>query len=459
MKKIIKSILLVIVSICFIIGGSICVGASTITSNGTLNSSVDFTTPTGSFDFGSIKVNFVTVTYETTENGVLNGDTTELILKNGSPENPPTPVPNLGYEFSGWKYGILIFEDVSNFSFSEDATLTAQYSPIELQRIPNEVSFFFQVTYYPNIYGTLSGDTEEAVKSGDSPKLSPTVVPNDGWVFIGWNNGEETKENASDFIITGNTSLVAMYEPVIEVTNVTVTYATDDQGAIEGVNTEEIEKGSSPQATPTVIPNEGIVFLGWTDGNGVYQDLSAYIVESDMTFNALYATVEPAEPVEPADGNDNNSNNNDEETVASYAIVYGIGQYGTTSDLVLESVEEGKVAVNVPEVTPLDGYEFLGWSVDGENLVDVSHYMITEDTIFEAVYKEAEVVTATPNENDSVEKTDENDIIPVGRGENSGPNWLVIGLVGIIVSGIGVVSYLLLKKDPEEILDDDTFDE
>ena len=56
------------------------------------------------------------------------------------------------------------------------------------------------------------------------------------------------------------------------------------------------------------------------------------------------------------------------------------------NDHILCPVSEGEFAVEPIEPIKF-GYEFLGWTIDGENIVDVTKYPITEDVTFTAKFK------------------------------------------------------------------------
>ena len=79
--------------------------------------------------------------------------------------------------------------------------------------------------------------------------------------------------------------------------------------------------------------------------------------------------------------------------IEDYNVSYWLSTMGISSDPIGEHVAQNKSPQNVPTVTALNGYTFLGWSLDNPakvaepKLVDPKTVKITEDTTFYAVYK------------------------------------------------------------------------
>lgn len=75
-------------------------------------------------------------------------------------------------------------------------------------------------------------------------------------------------------------------------------------------------------------------------------------------------------------------------------VTYWLGETGVTKDLTAEAVKKNKYPTNVPSVTGISGYKFLGWSetdpakTSGKpKLVDPTSFKITGDKTFYAVYE------------------------------------------------------------------------
>lgn len=75
----------------------------------------------------------------------------------------------------------------------------------------------------------------------------------------------------------------------------------------------------------------------------------------------------------------------------SYAVTYEAGENGTISGNNTETVSRYKSPQAVPSVTANEGYEFIGWSLNGKDVVNPETVQITSRTTFTALYKEAKV--------------------------------------------------------------------
>lgn len=79
--------------------------------------------------------------------------------------------------------------------------------------------------------------------------------------------------------------------------------------------------------------------------------------------------------------------------IEDYNVNYWLSSVGTSDDPIGEHVGRNKSPKNVPNVTAVEGYTFLGWSLDNPakvaepKLVDPKTVKITEDTTFYAIYK------------------------------------------------------------------------
>ncbi len=80
-----------------------------------------------------------------------------------------------------------------------------------------------------------------------------------------------------------------------------------------------------------------------------------------------------------------------------YNVTFDAGELGTLVGSASAQVAEGGRVTSAPTVTVADEkYEFAGWSLDGETVVDVTTVEIVADTVFKAVYKETTVEPEKP---------------------------------------------------------------
>ncbi|WP_237167794.1 dockerin type I domain-containing protein [Paenibacillus yonginensis] len=72
---------------------------------------------------------------------------------------------------------------------------------------------------------------------------------------------------------------------------VTVSYLQGDHGTLSGAN-EQVEIGGHPAAVPTVSPDDGYHFAGWSSDGGITklssQEVAALTVTADVTYTAYY---------------------------------------------------------------------------------------------------------------------------------------------------------------------------
>lgn len=89
---------------------------------------------------------------------------------------------------------------------------------------------------------------------------------------------------------------------------------------------------------------------------------------------------------------------------STYTVTYKAGEHGSFADdaVVTEKVTSGKFVAKVPEIVADEGYKFIGWSVDGKEVVDLTSYKITKATTLTALYEEDIEPTVEP----TVEPTD-----------------------------------------------------
>ena len=73
-------------------------------------------------------------------------------------------------------------------------------------------------------------------------------------------------------------------------------------------------------------------------------------------------------------------------TAKTYTVKYDVGS-GTSYGFSSEQVLFGGTITKAPTVYAPEGYKFVGWSVDGKNVVDIEKYNIYKDTVLIAVYE------------------------------------------------------------------------
>ena len=212
-------------------------------------------------------VNEYTVTF------VVNGEKTEVKVKNGEKAVKPADPVKEGYVFKGWFVG----EEEYDFgAVTADVEVTAKFEEV--------------IAEYTVKFVVDGEETVQAVKEGEKA-VKPADPVKEGYVFKGWYVGEE----AYDFekVVSSDLELVAKFEEVIA--EYTVKFVVD--GAEEVQTVKEGEKATKP-ADPV---KEGYVFKGWFVGEEEY-DFSAVTADVIVTakFEEVVSDLTPLEILEQA---------------------------------------------------------------------------------------------------------------------------------------------------------------
>ena len=73
------------------------------------------------------------------------------------------------------------------------------------------------ITYETEEGGSLEGDKEETVFTGETPQNIPALVPEEGYEFDKWivvENGEEVEVNPSEYVVTKDVTFIAKFKKV-----------------------------------------------------------------------------------------------------------------------------------------------------------------------------------------------------------------------------------------------------
>lgn len=280
------------------------------------------------------------------------------------------------------------------------------------------------VSYYEQYLGTLeNGEQVVATFEFDGSVYNIQIVSKNSLltvtaptstayvIFNGWTvNGEPI--DLATFRITANTKIVADVTHKYE-----VTFMAD------GVNhNSQIVLKDATVTVPTNPTKNGYMFEGWTlDGNNVV-NLANYTITQNTTFTAkftrLYSVVFKYEDTTLKTDTVKSGNYATAPTATStaYKVFNGwkvngsavnVNEYRITADTVfvaditykydVKFMADGKVhntqivekhsKPTVPSNPTKTDYVFTGWSLDGTNPVDVSKYMIIENTTFTALWR------------------------------------------------------------------------
>ena len=204
------------------------------------------------------------IVQEFTVTFVVDGEKTEIKVKNGEKAVKPADPVKEGYVFKGWYVGEAEYQFAA---VTADVTVTAKFEEVKPE--VKEYTVKFVVDEKEEVQAVKEG--EKAVKPADPVK--------DGFVFLGWYLGDA----AYDFeaVVTSDLELVAKFEEVVK--KYTVKFVADGKETVEAV--KEGEKAVKP-ADPV---KEGYNFLGWYVGDETYDFESA--VTSDLELVAKFEVI------------------------------------------------------------------------------------------------------------------------------------------------------------------------
>lgn len=181
-------------------------------------------------------------------------------------------------------------------------------------------------------------------------------------------------------------------------------WATKDDPDTPLPGDTKLEGGKTYVLTVKLDPNEAYAFIPFVEGNTDLATFNNVALTDVASLAGLDAGVLDVD----ADGNYTlryhftvpSNNPPPPPPECPYQVFYWLGLNGTTDDSTIEAVSEGGKPAHVPEVTAIEGYKFLGWSLtrpeEGKEvtLIDPTAERVTEDTTFYAVYEKIGPVTA-----------------------------------------------------------------
>lgn len=248
----------------------------------------------------------------------------EIVLKNAQVTAPAAPTKN-GYVFEGWTIDGNTPVNLTTYTVTQNVTFTAKFTK------QYSVVFKYEDTTLKN----------ETVKSGNYA-TAPTATSTAYKVFNGWKvNGVAV--NVSEYRITSDTVFVA-----------DITYKYDVKFIADGKthNTQIIERNGKP-TVPAAPTKPNYVFVGWSiDGTNTV-NVSNYTVTENVTFTALFR-------------------------VDKFTVTFKNGN----TTVATQEVQNGGYAT----MPTFNSDTFVGWTVDGKTVINLSTYKITANTTFTAKF-------------------------------------------------------------------------
>ena len=248
-----------------------------------------------------------------------------------------TATPAEGYAFVNWTEGD---EEVStsaeySFTVSSAKTLVAHFSLNQYE---------IAATSDPTAGGSVSG----AGSYDHGATATLTATASEGYTFINWTEDDVEVSTAGEFsfTVTGARTLVAHFSLNDYAINATADPISG--GAIEGAGTYQ----HGVTATLTATPNEGYNFVNWTEGGTVVSNNPSYAftvtgprnLVAHFSINSYFVIVS-ADPVEGG-------------------IVSGAGSFDHGASVIVTA-------------DAAEGYLFVNWTENGEEVCTTSTYSFT----------------------------------------------------------------------------------
>ena len=266
------------------------------------------------------------VTHKYEVNFMVDGENypNEIVLKNANVTPPAAPTKN-GYVFEGWTIDGNTPVNLTTYTVTQNVTFTAKFTK------QYSVVFKYEDT-------TLKNETVKSGNYATAPETNSTAYK----VFNGWKvNGVAV--NVSEYRITSDTVFVA-----------DITYKYDVKFIADGKthNTQIIERNGKP-TVPAAPTKPNYVFVGWSiDGTNTV-NVSNYTVTENITFTAIFR-------------------------VDKFTVTFKNGD----TMVATQEVQNGGYAT----MPTFNSDTFVGWTVDGKTVINLSTYKITANTTFTAKF-------------------------------------------------------------------------
>ena len=206
-------------------------------------------------------------------------------------DKAPTAVPNKGYTFARWDVSI-----EKAIQYKDGDVITALYNePGDISE--KEVEGYVKVEFNKGQHGVLEGKTEYWVKPGVEVNVpAPTVKPNVGYKFTGWDKEITVTLNAGDptYVITAEYEDLGNIIPQKNTDGsdkpkgyVSVTFKALN-GSLEGTTTYYVKPNVEVDLTDTAKAIGKKADLGYTAEGGTWTPAIAkqqYTVDAEYTFN------------------------------------------------------------------------------------------------------------------------------------------------------------------------------
>ena len=186
--------------------------------------------------------------------GTLIGETHQVIER-GTDTTPVTVVPNIGYQFIGWRnegqYEVERADEITRVDTNVQYNITA----IAVFRGPITCNMDFRATQG----GRVEGKLKQSVLYGD--KGEPvTAIADEGFRFVRWSDGQTEAERENDCVTNSSSVIIAEFERYERTFKLEYNEATLNTELTE--YTFYLDDMEKEQYLP-VPQREGYEFMGW----------------------------------------------------------------------------------------------------------------------------------------------------------------------------------------------------
>ncbi len=215
--------------------------------------------------------------------------------------------------------------------------------------INDSVTIVANVTYKFDVKFMVDDQqSEKQIVEKDHFATFPTTTPSKpGYEFDGWTiNGVDIVEVTS-YKITGNTTFIAKFT---KLHNVVFLYESETK------STQSVRNGEYAQNV-SVESTEYKVFNGWTV-EGIKVQVDSYKITCDVTFVA---------------------------SITYYYDVTFMSENNSILNVIVKQNDYANFTGDIP-VYSVEHYDFVGWTINGNDIVDLTSYKITANTTFIAKF-------------------------------------------------------------------------
>ncbi len=214
-----------------------------------------------------------TITYEAKAGGRIEGEATQM-LEHGQATTEVVATPNEGYKFMGWSDGVatatrsdIVEGDKSVYAiFSDGVTITYQSSE----------------------GGYLDGVLSQKI-GWDEATSEVVAIPNEGYKFVGWDDGEKTSQRSDIAEETKTVTAIFKRYHIVEFAS-----SNEKRGTVSGNLCQEVIEGYGSDFV-SATPNEGYQFVCWSNGE---TNPSIYVTASEsQTIYAYFCEASTGLPV------------------------------------------------------------------------------------------------------------------------------------------------------------------